>query len=77
MTAPKTSPVRFATLGTARARRIAVAADADPRSVVKEHLAPGSVRGAAGERIRAALAAEGLIEARVATPPAPRSPEVA
>lgn len=37
-------------------RRIAVEANADPRSVRKELLCPGSVRGMAGQRIREALA---------------------
>ncbi len=37
-------------------RRLAVAFDVDPRSIAKEQLQPGSVRGVAGERARAAIA---------------------
>lgn len=36
-------------------RELAVAAGADPRSVRRELLHPGAVRGLAGERIRRAL----------------------
>jgi hypothetical protein len=35
--------------------RLAALASADPRSIQKEYLNPGSVRGAAGYRIRAVL----------------------
>jgi hypothetical protein len=39
-------------------RKLAVLAEADPRSVRKELDTPGSVRGLPGHRIRAVLAAE-------------------
>jgi hypothetical protein len=38
------------------AREVAVAASADPRSVIKEIKEPGSVRGMSGERIRKVIA---------------------
>lgn len=41
-------------------RTIGVEADADVRSVRRELHQPGSVRGRAGERVRAALARRGL-----------------
>lgn len=42
------------------ARRLGVEAESDHRSVLKELLKPGSVRGVAGKRIRAVLALHGL-----------------
>lgn len=39
-------------------RRLAVRAEADPRSVKKEILHPGSVRGMSGQRIRRVLQRE-------------------
>lgn len=36
-------------------RRLAVTHDVDPRSIVRELLKPGSVRGMAGTRARAAV----------------------
>jgi hypothetical protein len=47
-------------------RAIGVDADADVRSVKRELSAPGSVRGRAGERIRAALQRRGLVPSRTA-----------
>jgi hypothetical protein len=47
-------------------RAIGVEADADVRSVRKELGQPGSVRGRAGERIRAVLVRRGLVLRSVA-----------
>lgn len=44
----------------ATSRRIAVEADADPRSVKRELMQPGSVRGMSGHRIREVLERRGL-----------------
>ncbi|HEX4474063.1 MAG TPA: hypothetical protein VH142_03230 [Polyangiaceae bacterium] len=49
-------------IDTLTIRSIGVDADADVRSVQKELERPGSVRGRAGERIRAALVRRGLRE---------------
>lgn len=46
-------------IDTATARKLAVAADADPRSVLRELRQPGSVRGMAGHRVRQALEQHG------------------
>lgn len=48
-------------LDAATARRIAVAASCDPRTVLREFLRPGAVRGLPGSRIREALLSEGLL----------------
>lgn len=56
-----------AQLDTATARALAVEAAVDPRSIIREHRRPGSVRGMAGHRARSALAARGLVP--VAAPP--------
>lgn len=45
-------------IDTATARKLAVAASADPRTVLREFRQPGSVRGMAGHRVRRVLAAE-------------------
>ena len=42
------------------ARRLAVEADADPRTVIRELTKLGSVRGMTGKRVRAVLAAQRL-----------------
>jgi hypothetical protein len=50
-TAPQPAP----NPDTATLRRLAVAHDVDPRSIVRELRQPGSVRGMAGARARAAV----------------------
>ncbi len=57
-------------LGRAIVRDLAERFDIDERSLEREYLAPGSVRGRAGLRARQALAEVGLIEreTRNATP---------
>lgn len=47
-------------LPSATLRRIAVVASVDPRSVQKEWLNAGSVRGLSGDRIRELFGREGL-----------------
>ena len=47
-----------------RLRELAVQAQADPRTVQRELREPGSVRGIVGDRVRAALKAQGLISGR-------------
>lgn len=47
--------ISFPNIDSLSVRRMAVEADADVRSVQKEIQTPGSVRGRAGERIRAVL----------------------
>lgn len=59
---PKLSK-RPKTLDEATTRRIAVEADVDPRTVLRELREPGSVRGMSGERARTALIKRGLIRA--------------
>ncbi len=49
------------TIDSARARELAVAAGVDPRSIIRELRAPGSVRGMAGHRARRVLAEAGMI----------------
>ncbi len=48
-------------LERAVALKLAARADVDPRSVEREYLAPGSVRGMAGARARGALVKAGLL----------------
>jgi hypothetical protein len=45
---------------SATARRLAVEADADPRTILRELAEPGSVHGMAGQRVRSVLARHGL-----------------
>lgn len=45
-----------ARMDTATIRRLAVEAECDPRSLLREVNEPGSVRGLPGHRIRAVLA---------------------
>jgi hypothetical protein len=47
-------------LPTALARELAVKYQVDPRSIQREHRSPGTVRGMAGDRARAALRSVGL-----------------
>lgn len=49
------TPRRPKTMSAGELRRIAVAAEADPRTVKKEVAAPGSAKGMVGDRIRRAL----------------------
>jgi|HubBroStandDraft_2_1064218.scaffolds.fasta_scaffold359949_2 hypothetical protein len=44
-------------IATATLRRLSVAHDVDPRSILRELREPGSVRGMAGERARNAVSA--------------------
>jgi hypothetical protein len=55
-------------LDAATLRRLAVVASTDPRTVAKEIRQPGGVRGLPGQRIRTALATEGIAPAH-STPP--------
>jgi hypothetical protein len=48
------------TLDKATLRRLSVESESDPRTVQKEFLVPGSVKGLPGHRIRRVLAAHGL-----------------
>ena len=53
-TRTSTPPPSLARPDAATLRRLAVAHDVDPRSIVRELREPGSVRGMAGARARAA-----------------------
>ena len=55
-----TKPPRTQKVDAATLRRLAVNADADPRTVAKEIAKPGSVDGMSGQRVRAALVKAGL-----------------
>lgn len=59
----------------ASVRRLAVTADADPRTVLRELRKPGSVRGMAGQRIRAALQAFSTSSPVSGERPLPKSSE--
>jgi hypothetical protein len=54
------------TIPTSVLRRLSVAHDVDPRTILRELREPGSVRGMAGERARRALSS---YQARTAPPP--------
>jgi hypothetical protein len=61
-------------LDTATLRRLSVEYQVDPRSIRREHDCPGSVRGMAGHRARAAVAA---LQTSAAPPTHPANAAVA